>query len=172
MYKAFGSAEAARRAYTRDRGNAIALQKADRLRRAHPIGPALCVDASCSGSPGPVEFRAVELESGRQLFRQGPYAHGTNNIGEFLALVEALRWMQEHRHAWTVFSDSLTAQSWVRSRKCNTQLGRSRQNGHLFSLIRAAEADLQEHALAWASIPIRTWQTKDWGENPADFGRK
>ena len=55
---------------------------------------ALCVDAACSGNPGPMEYRGVHLPSGKQVFHFGPI-QGTNNIGEFLAVVHALALMKQ-----------------------------------------------------------------------------
>ena len=50
---------------------------------------AWAVDAACSGNPGPMEYQAIDLATGAQVFHFGPL-HGTNNIGEFLAIVHAL----------------------------------------------------------------------------------
>ena len=50
---------------------------------------AWAVDAACSGNPGPMEYQAIDLATGAQVFHFGPM-HGTNNIGEFLAIVHAL----------------------------------------------------------------------------------
>ena len=101
-YKAFTSmteAQAALRAgYANHRGRA-ATQGKWKLMDVGPRVPSICVDAACSGSPGPLEFRAVDTESGRQLFRAGPFAEGTNNVGEFLAIVEGLRWLRLHQQS-------------------------------------------------------------------------
>ena len=47
---------------------------------------AWAVDAACSGNPGPMEYRGIDLATGAEIFHFGP-VHGTNNIGEFLAIV-------------------------------------------------------------------------------------
>ena len=52
----------------------------------------LAVDAACSGNPGPMEYRGVYLLTGQEVFHFGP-VYGTNNIGEFLAIVHALALM-------------------------------------------------------------------------------
>jgi ribonuclease HI len=126
------------------------------------------VDAACSGSPGPLEYRGVNTETGEQLFRAGPFPDGTNNIGEFLAIVRALEWMARNKLDWVIYSDSETAVSWVRARKCNTRLARSASNAMLFQLIGRAEESLKN----FKTIRLVKWDTKSWGENPADFGRK
>ena len=96
---------------------------------SQPQYPALAVDAACSGNPGTLEFRAVLVDSptavnsanGTQIFRRGPYAMGTNNIGEFLALVLGLAYLQQHNLSWPIYTDSVTALAWVRQRKCKSK---------------------------------------------------
>lgn len=131
---------------------------------------ALAVDAACSGNPGPMEYRGVSLTTGRQIFHVGPIEAGTNNIGEYLALVHALALCanegQPHR---TIYSDSRTAQSWVRNRHANTQIVPSADNARIRQLIARADKWLQTHEL---TNPIRKWNTEQWGEIPADFNRK
>ena len=107
-----------------------------------PRVPSISVDAACAGSPGPLEYRGVETESGRQLFRQGPFAEGTNNVGEFLAIVEALRWLRRHNQVRPIYSDSQNAIGWIRQGKCGTKLQRTSANRRLFEMIARAEADL------------------------------
>ena len=55
---------------------------------------AWAVDAGCSGNPGPMEYRGVDMRTGKQIFHFGPI-QGTNNIGEFLAIVHALALMEQ-----------------------------------------------------------------------------
>lgn len=133
-----------------------------------PMLPSISVDAACSGSPGPIEYRGVNTETGEQLFRAGPFPGGTNNIGEFLAIVRALEWLARNKLDWVIYSDSETAVSWIRARKCNTKLGRSASNAMLFQLIGRAEESLKN----FKTIRLVKWDTASWGENPADFGRK
>ena len=131
-------------------------------------GPALAVDAACSGNPGPMEYRGVYLGDGKEIFHFGP-VHGTNNIGEFLAIVHALAMLHKQGLTMTIYSDSRTAISWVRKKCCNTQLERTAETEQLFQLIERAEAWLKAHRV---TNPIVKWETKQWGEIPADFGRK
>ena len=131
-------------------------------------GPALAVDAACSGNPGPMEYRGVYLGDGKEIFHFGP-VHGTNNIGEFLAIVHALALLHKQGLTMTIYSDSRTAISWVRKKCCNTQLERTAETEQLFQLIERAEAWLMAHRV---TNPIVKWETDQWGEIPADFGRK
>lgn len=127
------------------------------------------VDAACSGNPGVVEYRGVRTKTGEEIFRQGPYSQGTNNIGEFLALVHALALFKKQGDSTTIYSDSKTAMGWVRQKKCGTNLIPSKKNTKLFELIKKAETWLKEN-----NYPnkIMKWDTEAWGEIPADFGRK
>lgn len=171
-YKAFDSlpaAEAALRgSYEQFRGKPASAQ-AWLFAPTRPILPSICVDAACSGVPGPVEWRGVQTETGEQIFHQGPVPDGTNNVGEFLALVHALAWMEKNNLSMPIYSDSETALSWVRVRKCRTKLQQTGRNAELFTLIARAESWLAEHE---PGARLLKWDTDAWGEIPADFGRK
>ncbi len=130
---------------------------------------AWCVDAACKGNPGELEYQGVELSSGTNLFHMGPYPEGTVNIGEFLAIVHALALLNEKQPHTPIYSDSRIGMSWVKQGKCKTKLPPSAENRRLFSLVARAEKWLAEHT--WSN-PILKWETKHWGEIPADFGRK
>ena len=134
-----------------------------------PILPALAVDAACSGNPGLMEFRGVIADTGTQVFHRGPYVEGTNNIGEFLAIVLGLAYLKLHDLPWALYSDSKTAISWVRQKQCKTKLEWNAKNQDLLMAVRAAEKWLHENT--WTT-PIFKWETEHWGEIPADFGRK
>jgi ribonuclease HI len=146
--------------------------RAARLSRAGgdvPAPDSLAVDASCRGNPGPMEYRGVQVGKGREVFRQKPAGNGTNNIGEFLAIVDALVYLKEHNLAWPVYSDSIQAIRWVKGKHCNTKIGRTNDTRAAFALIARAETWLREN-----SYPndVRKWKTEKWGESPADFNRK
>lgn len=127
------------------------------------------VDAACSGNPGRMEYRGVELMTGRELFRVGPFERSTNNIGEFLAIVHALSLMFNRGERHTIYSDSKTGMSWVRNRKVKTQLARDASTEKSFQLMERALSWLNTHTI---DVKIRKWETERWGEIPADFGRK
>ena len=129
---------------------------------------AIAVDAACSGNPGPMEYRGVDLRSGCELFHLGPM-HGTNNVGEFLAIVHALALLKKQGVKRTVYSDSRNALIWVRQKQCKTKLERNAQTEGLFRLIDRAVEWLRNNKI---EVPLLKWQTKEWGEVPADFGRK
>ena len=178
-FKAFGSlAEATIAVRGRYQDYAGKASSHGRWRRARhkPQVPSIAVDAACSGSPGPLEYRGVLTESGREIFRAGPFAEGTNNVGEFLAIVDALRWLRGNQKHWAVYSDSENAIGWVRRGKARTKLQPSPANRRLFQLVAEAEMELTSNNLRSArptgERQILKWNTADWGEIPADFGRK
>lgn len=134
------------------------------------IKESIAVDAACSGNPGNMEYRGVYTKTKEQIFHQGPFPQGTNNIGEFLALVHGLAFLKrEGKHTMPIYSDSRTAIAWVRNKKVKTELTKTPKNEPIFELI--------DRALKWLNSntyqnPIIKWETEDWGEIPADFGRK
>ena len=135
-----------------------------------PILPSFCVDAACSGSLGKLEYRGVDTKSGNEIFRAGPYPNGTNNVGEFLAIVHALAWLVKHKKRMTIYSDSENAIAWVYTGECKTNLKHTAKNALLFAMIRSAENWLAENELD--DDAVLKWDTGEWGENPADYGRK
>ena len=144
-------------------------EKATRPLPAAAINEAIAVDAACSGNPGKMEYRGVYLRTGKEIFHYGP-VYGTNNIGEFLAIVHGLALLkQKGLGTMPVYSDSVNAQLWIRKKKCKTTLERNEKTEELHQLIERAETWLKNNAFA---NPIIKWPTEEWGEIPADFGRK
>ncbi len=129
----------------------------------------LCVDAACSGNPGLMEYRGVYTKTNEEVFHLGPYEQGTNNIGEFLALVHGLALLKQKGYKIPIYSDSRNAIKWVKEKKCKTKLERVSENEALFYLIERAEKWLRENTY---TTRIIKWETDQWGEIPADFGRK
>lgn len=173
QYKSFDSQEEALQAlqknywqYVKTKNNP-ASNKTNQV-TAH-IADSLAVDAACSGNPGDMEYRGVYVKTGQQIFIQGVYKEATNNIGEFLAIVHGLALLKQKGSNMPIYSDSVTAQAWVKAKKCKTKLERTPQNAAVFERIEAAERWLQNNTY---SNPILKWDTPNWGEIPADFGRK
>ena len=134
-----------------------------------PINQAFAVDAACSGNPGKMEYRGVFIGTGAEIFRSPIFENGTNNIGEFLAIVHALAYQKKNGISFPIYSDSVNAQIWIKQKKCKTKLEPNSKNTYLFELIQRAENWLANNAV---DIPILKWRTEIWGEIPADFGRK
>ena len=173
QYKSFDSLQEAKAAYQSNyeafKGKP-ASQGKWREASVKPILPSICVDAACSGAPGKLEYRGVYTESQHEIFRFGPFPDGTNNVGEFLAIVHALTWMAKHDKQLPVYSDSENGIAWAYTGKCRTMLKHTARNAPLFVMIRSAENWLAENELD--DDAVLKWDTELWGENPADFGRK
>jgi ribonuclease HI len=133
------------------------------------IKQSIAVDAAWNTATLKMEYRGVEVWSGHEIFHQGPYAHGTNNVGEFLAIVHALALLTKQKNDLPIYSDSRTAISWVKKKKANTKLETNIHNKELFDAVWRAEKWLEKNT--WPN-KIFKWETEMWGENPADFGRK
>ena len=99
------------------------------------IRQSLAVDAACSGNPGRMEYRGVWVEDNLEMFHVGPVEDGTNNVGEFLAIVHALALLQNDDRSIPIYSDSANAIKWVKNKKCNTKLKPTKQNGVIFEWI-------------------------------------
>ena len=124
---------------------------------------------ACSGNPGPMEYQCIDLATGQRIFHFGP-TMGTNNIGEFLAIVHALALMEKQGiKDKVIYSDSYNAILWVNKKKCKTTLEHNETTAGLHNIIARAEQWLRTHSV---TTPIIKWETKKWGEIPADFGRK
>jgi ribonuclease HI len=133
------------------------------------IPASISVDAACAGNPGIMEYQGVETTTKKRLFHGGPYPEGTNNIGEFLAIVHGLGYLKKYSLSIPVYTDSKTAIAWVKKKRANTKITPSAKNAELLGLISRAETWLRTNT--WDN-PILKWETKEWGEIPADFGRK
>lgn len=175
QYKAFPTENAAKMAFAKNYWQVVGSQKPTMLSAfadadERPLAGCLSVDAACSGNPGVMEYRGVMVDTGNEVFRQGPFAAATNNIGEFLAIVHALALVEQGKLAVAaIYSDSVTAQAWVRQRRCKSKLVQNADNAPVFELINRANAWLETHTV---STKVLKWKTDIWGEIPADFGRK
>jgi ribonuclease HI len=173
QFKAFESEAEAEAAYLANYDDYIGKASTSGMWKTasiKPLLPSVCVDAACSGAPGVLEYRGVNTETGAEIFHAGPYADGTNNVGEFLAIVHALTWQEKHNLHIPIYSDSENAIAWVNTGQCRTKLKHSPKNAILFAIIRSAENWLAENEFPEGRVV--KWDTNMWGENPADFGRK
>lgn len=177
-YKAFNSQQEAVEAFRNDPGEMDILRAIARAPRefvnyeAMPgiVRDSIAVDGACSGNPGVMEYRGVDVPTGAELFHAGPFQDATNNIGEFLAIVHALALFDQQGNDHTaIYSDSVTALAWIRARQCRSKLARTDANARLFEIIGRAERWLATHT--WPNSLLK-WKTSEWGEIPADFGRK
>lgn len=178
-YKSFLTLETAEKAYSESYWDYAGKQveekflsemsKEELLLIGQPVLNSISVDAACSGNPGRLEYQGVDTETGEIILKMGPFEEGTVNIGEFLALVHGLAELKKRNDTRPLYSDSQVAISWVKKKWTNTSLERNQKNEKLFVLF--------ERALNWLKNndypnKILKWETKAWGEIPADFGRK
>ena len=146
------------------------LSSSEKAKYGSPNLESISVDAACSGNPGKMEYRGVLTHNKKEIFRKGPYKKGTNNIGEFLALVHGIALLKsKNKEDIPIYSDSKIAMSWVKQKRCKTNIHFDASNKDLLELIKRAENWLKENTF---KNPILKWETKAWGEIPADFGRK
>ena len=146
------------------------LSPAEKAAYGRPNLESISVDAACAGNPGKMEYRGVLTHNKKEIFRKGPYKKGTNNIGEFLALVHGIALLKsKNKETVPIYSDSKIAMSWVKKKQCRTNLAFDAANKDLLKMIQRAENWLKENTF---KNPILKWETKAWGEIPADFGRK
>ena len=168
LFKSFGKIEEAKKAYKmgydEHKKNSVTVHVLD-----GPELNSISVDAASSGNPGIMEYQGVDTETKEVLFKMGPFNNATNNIGEFLALVHGIAILEKDLKKKIIYSDSITAMSWVRKKRYQTKLSRNKENEEVFILVDRAILWLKENKY---SAIIKKWETKNWGEIPADFGRK
>jgi ribonuclease HI len=175
-YKAFPTLREAEAAFRAGPGS-LSTDAQDKKKSVRADSPAparfdpngICVDAACSGNPGPMEYQGVWIRDKALLFHK-QFPMGTNNIGEFLAIVHALAYLKKRGASEIpIYSDSAIALKWVAAKKCKTQLQESPETVELLDLVQRAEDWLAGNTYR---NPVLKWETARWGEIPADFGRK
>ncbi|OSY88827.1 ribonuclease H [Tenacibaculum holothuriorum] len=177
QYKAFANKIDAEKALTKSyekyKGKdtkKTVLSPTEKAKYGTPIMESISVDAACAGNPGIMEYRGVLTHNKKEIFRMGPFKNGTNNIGEFLALVHGIALLKsKNQPIIPIYSDSKIAMSWIKQKQCKTNLVFDSSNKDILDLIKRAENWLKTSTY---KNPILKWETKAWGEIPADFGRK
>lgn len=172
-FKSFESKEEAEKAFDENYSNHIGNKAEGQKPKVDPNSSeieqnSLAVDAACSGNPGKMEYRGVYVGNGQQLFHFGPI-HGTNNIGEFLAIVHGLAYLKQKGWNMPIYTDSVNALLWIKQKKCKTKLVRNEKTEKVWEMIDRAEKWLATNTY---TTKIMKWETEKWGEIPADFGRK
>ena len=177
QYKAFIDKKEAEIAFTKSYNDykgkdtkKVVLSATEKAKYGNPILESISVDAACAGNPGKMEYRGVLTHNKKEIFKMGPFINGTNNIGEFLALVHGIALLKsKNMHELPIYSDSKIAMGWVRKKQCRTNIVFDEKNKDILDLIKRAEKWLKENSF---KNPLLKWETKAWGEIPADFGRK
>jgi ribonuclease HI len=124
----------------------------------------IATDASHSTKHGATRYRGIDLRTGEEIFHED-LGNKTVNVGEFLGVVEAVKYIVEHDYApRVVYTDSLTAISWFNEKRTASK----RNTPALFK----AEVFLQAMSAQVATVEVVHWDKESWGETPADFGLK
>ena len=175
-YKSFPTKGEAEKAFAQHSSNFIGKEKKkpvltpDQIKLyGLPIQESLSVDGACNSRTGQAEYRGVMTQNAYEIFKMGPFADGTNNIMEFLAIVHALGYCKQNKLLLPIYSDSRNAILWVDKKQVRTKQERTPNNEHLFNLIERAVKWLHENK--YPNLILK-WETKAWGEIPADFNRK
>lgn len=124
----------------------------------------IATDAAHSMKREVTEFQGIDLATGEQIFYEN-LGHQTVNIGEFLAVVEAAKYIIETDfQPRIIYTDSMTAISWFKNKRtASNRKKKALQKAEIFLKVFAAWID---------EIEVIHWNNKDWGETPADFNRK
>lgn len=172
LFKSFSSLTEAENAYGTNSGSVLSQKTNSKStpssKKTVILTPSISVDAACSGNPGVMEYQGVDTHTKEVLFHK-KFQLGTNNIGEFLALVHGLAFLKKNGSDIPIYSDSVNALLWIKNKKCKTTLVKNNKTTELFETIARAEEWLKNNT--WKNQLIK-WETESWGEIPADFGRK
>lgn len=110
------------------------------------------------------EYQGIDLATGERLFYQN-LGNQTVNIGEFLAVVDAVKYIIEHDfQPRIIYTDSQTAIAWFNAKStASSKQNKDLRKAELFLRVLSADVD---------TIKVRHWDNRRWGETPADFGNK
>jgi len=177
VFKSFESKELAEEAFHSSSSDYVGrnkkivsyLSKEELALIGEPIEDAIAVDGAWDNTTGLVEYQGVYIKTGEVLFHVGPLEDGTINMVEFLAIVHALALCKQWHWTIPIYSDSKIALGWIKEKKARTNHSLSEKNKKLFEMLARAEKWLKNNTY---ENELLKWETKAWGENPADFGRK
>lgn len=146
----------------------------DKLVESKPSGTYMTVDAAFSANTTEIsEWRGVIVSNGKEteVFRSRAYKGGSANAGEFLAVIQAIKYLSFKNISMPIYSDSNNALTWVERKSHNSKTPASPA---LKILLNKANDFLKSdgYEITKDKCEIKKWHTKQWGEIPADFGRK
>lgn len=128
----------------------------------------IAVDGWCKGNPGPGGYIGVCLKTNKILFK-GQLGDCTNNIAEYIGVCHALGYAKKIDNTYNViYTDSQTAISWVNNKSCKSNF----DTGKYIDLAKKIwKCDM--FLVSEKRLPmLKKWETKEWGEIPADPGHK
>lgn len=128
------------------------------------LSKGIAVDAAHSQKNKLTEYQGIDLKTGERIFYQS-LGNQTINIGEFLAIVEAAKWINKNNYnPRVIYSDSMVAIKWFKSKRTASEVKCSQ--------LQIAEIYLKTCYSYIDDIKVIHWDNKKWGETPADFGNK
>lgn len=130
----------------------------------------LSVDGACSGNPGIGEYQCVDVSTNEVLFTSGKCDDVTNNIMEYMALVEGIQYLLNTNSNKKIYTDSITALSWIKNKKVKSVFKKTNKNESIYFIFEKYVKWVEDNYIDLDLI--LKWKTKEWGEIPADFGRK
>jgi len=130
----------------------------------------LSVDASIRQNPGgKFIYRGLDLATKEVIFdftNELDY-RGTNNIGEFLALVDGIRAVKDRpREERVIYTDSLNALRWVSNKECRTKFRYQGTDDLINDALNFLHYELDYE------VSLRHWDKIRWGEPISDYGLK
>lgn len=125
-----------------------------------------------TGAPsGVVEWRGVDIATGKEVFRSDTYPEGTIAMGEFAALLDGIKHAMDNGYT-EVYTDSVSAMTWLK----NGVDPKMKATPASLPLCERIWSDVGWLQLEEVRVPaqrlMRKWLSKEWGENPADLGYK
>lgn len=131
---------------------------------SHRPSVGIATDAAHSTKRSITEYQGINIETGERLFYRN-LGNQTVNIGEFLAVIEAVKYIIENDfQPRIIYTDSKTAMAWHRNKStASNKRNKELQKAEVFLKAFAADVD---------TIEVLHWDNKNWGETPADFGNK
>src|SRR5690625_4224998 len=133
-YKSYTTKQLAEEAFKAGR-NIKKTNKQQGKIKATYIMESVSVNAASSGKPGDMEYRGVYTKNGKEICHYGPVSNGTNNIGEFLAIVHALALLKEKNSSLPIYSDSQIAINWVKKKRANTTIEKNDSTQEIWNLL-------------------------------------
>lgn len=123
----------------------------------------IATDAAHSSRNKLTSYRGVIISENKEIFKNH-IGNKTVNTGEFLGVVEAVKYIIENDFIPVIYTGSATAITWFNTKKA--------ASGKTYPELEKAEAYLKIMAERVNKIQVLHWNNDLWGEIPADFGHK
>ena len=117
----------------------------------------IATDAAHSTKNKITEFQGIDLRTGKRIFYQN-LGNKTVNIGEFLGVVEAAKYIIENDYSpRIIYTDSITAIAWFQNKKtASKKKCKELQKAEIFLKTLAWDVD---------TIEVRHWNNKELETN-------